>query len=254
MAKQSALGSALWWGSVDLSGDVGSVGTIETSRGTTEVTGIDKSAPERILTLHDGNLAYSAWWNTAAGAAHLTLSALPRTDVLCTVGIGSASGAVGQAAASILAKQGGYSQARGQDGSLVANVTALGNGNGLEWGELLTTGKQTFASGTVNGTSIDLQSLYAGLTDTAFGAAAYLHVFSLGSGTPTVTVADSANNSTFAALSPTSLAFTPTGAGVERQQTGLTATVRRYVRVQVTGTYTDLVCVLNLVRYTESAA
>jgi hypothetical protein len=131
----------------------------------------------------------------------------------------------------------------------VANINASASGSPLEWGELLTTGKQTFASGAVNGTSIDL-----GATDTAFGAAAILHVFSLGSGAPTVTVADSANDSTFAALSPTSLAFTPTVAGVERQQTGLTATVRRYVRVQVTGTYTNLVCALSFVRYTESVA
>jgi len=254
MAKQSGLGSALWWGSVDLSGDVGSVNTLEHSRALLDVPAINQSAMDRILGLHDGSLAFTSYWDTAAGAAHLTLSALPRTDVLCTVGIGAASGAVGQAAASLLAKQGNYATARGQDGSLVANLAASGSGYGLEWGSLLTTGKQTFASGSVNGTSIDLQSEYAGLTSTAFGAAAYLHVFSLGSGTPTVTVADSANDSTFAALSPTSLAFTPTGAGVERQQTGLTATVRRYVRVQVTGTYTNLVCALVFVRYTEAVA
>ena len=36
--------------------------------------------------------------------------------------------------------------------------------------------------------------------------------------------------------------------------TGLTATIRRYVRVEVTGTYTNLVCAVNFVRYTESAA
>ena len=254
MAKQSALGSALWWGSVDLSGDIGVVNQIEHTRGMLSVPAIDQSAEDRILTTHDGMLGFTSYWDTAAGAAHLTLSALPRADVLATVGIGAASGAVGQAAASMLAKQMTYNPVRGQDGSLVANVNAVGSGYGLEWGELLTTGKQTFASGSVNGTSIDLQSLYAGLTSTAFGAAAYLHVFSLGSGTPTVTVADSANDSTFAALSPTSLAFSPVAAGVERQVTGLTATVRRYVRVQVTGTYTNLVCALVFVRYTEAVA
>lgn len=249
MAKQSGLGSALWVGSVDLSGDTGAVTSIETTRGVLDVTGIDKSAPERILAMRDGSLGFTTFWNTAAGAAHLTLSAMPRTDVLATVAIGAASGAVGQPAASLMAKQTSYATARGADGSLVATIAASGNAYPLEWGELLTTGKQTFASGTVNGTSIDL-----GAASTAFGAAAYLHVFSLGSGTPTVTIKDSANNSTFAALSPTSLAFTPTVAGVERQQTGLTATVRQYVRVEVTGTYTNLVCALIFVRYTESAA
>lgn len=247
MAKQSALGSAFWLGSADLSGDIGAVNTIETARAVLDVTAIDKSAPERIPGLRDGSLAFSSFWNASAGAAHLTLSAMPRTDVIATVGIGAASGAVGQAAASLVAKQINYAPTRGQDGSLIASVSASANGYPLEWGELLTTGKQTFASGSLNGTSIDL-----GATDTAFGAAAILHVFSLGSGTPTVTVADSANDSTFAALSPTSLAFSPTGASVERLQTGPTATIRRYVRIQVTGTYTNLVCALNFVRYTES--
>lgn len=247
MAKQSGLGSALWVGSADLSGDIGSIQSATVSRAVLDVTGIDKSAPERVVGLRDGDLSYAAFWNTAAGQAHATLSAMPTTDVLVSMAAGTP--AVGTAACSLYAKQTSYAPARGADGSLVATISASANGYPLEWGELLTTGKQTFASGSTNGTSIDL-----GATDTAFGAAAYLHVFSLGSGTPTLTIADSANDSTFAALSPTSLAFTPTVAGVERQQTGLTATIRRYVRLQVTGTYTDLVCALVFVRYTESAA
>lgn len=253
MAKQSGVGSALWFGSVDISGDVGAVNSLEHSRAEQDVTGINKSAVERILLRHDGMIGFTAFWNPTAGQAHPTLSALPRTDVQVTVGIGSASGAVGQWAASLLAKQTGYSPAFGDDGSLVASINAVANGYPLEWGELLTTGKQTFASGSVNGTSIDLNNVYAGSTTTAFGAAAYLHVFSLGSGTPTLTIKDSANDSTFAALSPTSLAFTPTVAGVERQTTGLTATIRRYIRVEVTGSYTNLVCALSFVRYTEAA-
>lgn len=254
MTKQSGVGSALWFGSADISGDVGSVTSLDHSRAEFDDTGIDKSAMERILLRHDGQIGFNAFWNTAASQAHATLSALPRTDVQVTVGIGAASGAVGQVAASILAKQTQYSPAFGTDGSLVATITAMANGYPLEWGELLTTGKQTFASGSVNGTSIDLQNVYSALTSTAFGAAAYLHVFSLGSGTPTVTIKDSANDSAFAVLSPTSLAFSPTTAGVERQTTGLTATVRRYVRAEVTGVYTNLVCALSFVRYTEAAA
>jgi hypothetical protein len=247
MAKQTGIGSRLYWGTVDLSGDVGAINTLETVRGVLDVTAINQDAPERIPGLRDGSLSFTAFHNNAVGAAHLTLSPMPTTDVMATVAIGVP--AVGSAAASSIVKQTSMAEARGQDGSLAVTLAASANGYGLEWGELLTVGAQTFASGTVNGTSIDL-----GATDTAFGAAAYLHVISLGSGTPTVTVADSANNSTFAALSPTSLAFTPTVAGVERKVTGLTATVRQYVRVQVTGTYTNLVCVLNFVRYTESAA
>jgi hypothetical protein len=247
MAKQSGIGSRLYWGPVDLSGDVGAVNTLETVRGVLDVTGIDKDAPERILGLRDGSLSFTAFHNVATGAAHKTLSPMPTTDVQATVALGTP--AVGSAAASSIVKQTSMAEARGQDGSLVVTIAASANGYGLEWGKLLTTGAQTFASGTINGASIDL-----GATSTLFGAAAYLHVLSLGSGDPTVEVTDSAANSTFLSLSPDPIAFTPVAAGVQRIQIGLAATVRRYVRVQVTGTYTDLVCVLNFVRYTESAA
>jgi len=247
MAKQSGIGSALWWGSVDLSGDVGAISTLETSRGTLDVTGIDKDAPERIVARRDGSIGFTSFWNKATGASVLTLSPLVRTDVQVSVAVGTP--AVGSVAGSLIAKQTTYSPAFGTDGSLVANVTCSANGYPLEWGELLTTGKQTFASGTVNGTSIDL-----GAVSTAFGCAAYLHVFSLGSGDPQIEVTDSAANSTFLTLAPTAILFTPTAAGVERKATGLTATIRRYVRVTVSGTYTDLVCALVFVRYTESAA
>lgn len=252
MAKQSGLGSEFWVGSVDLSGDTGAINTIETMRAVLDAAAISQGAMDRMLARRDGSLSFAAYWDPAVGASHPTLSALPRTDVQVTVAAGTP--AVGSAAASLIAKQVGYAPAFGADGSLVATVAASANGVPLEWGELLTTGRQTFASGTVNGASIDLQSVYPLLTDTAFGAAAYLHVFALGSGTPAVTVADSANNTDFATLAPSPLAFAPVAAGVERQVTGLAATVRRYVRVQVTGTYTALVCALNFVRYTESMA
>jgi len=48
------------------------------------------------------------------------------------------------------------------------------------------------------------------------------------------------------------MAFTPTVAGTERLQGAVDATVRRYVRVQITGTYTNLKCVLVFVRYLET--
>ncbi|CAB4174411.1 hypothetical protein UFOVP960_47, partial [uncultured Caudovirales phage] len=200
MAKQSSLGSAFFAGIYDISGDVGSIGTIETTRAALDVTGIDKSALERITGRRDGTMSFNAFFNTAAGQEHIALSALLRTDLQASVFIGST---VGDAAASVLGKQLTYSQALGADGSLVNASSVAGNGNGLgvEWGEMLTTGKQSFATGTVNGTSIDL-----GSASTAFGAAAYLHVFTMPSGTATFAVQDSTDNITFNNV--TGMAFT----------------------------------------------
>jgi len=55
----------------------------------------------------------------------------------------------------------------------------------------------------------------------------------------TATIQDSADNSTFATLTG-GLRFTAaTAAGVQRLQGGRTATVRRYLRVATTGTFSS---------------
>ena len=246
MAKTSGLGSSLIVGVYDISGDIGALSSIESRRATLDVSSILTSATERITALKDGSISFSSFWNTAADQAHLALSPQPRTDIQVTYLHGST---VGEAAASMIAKQVNHQVARGQDGSLVAETQAEANGYGLEitGGDgsdgLLTTGAQSFATGTVSGTSIDY-----GSTSTLFGAAAYLHVISVASGTATFAVQDSANNTDF--LDVTGLIFTgATGATTERLQTGVTATIRRYVRIQGTGVHGAAVIVCNFVRY-----
>lgn len=247
MAKQSGLGSNLYVGPYDLSGDVGAVTRIETMRGQQVVTGIDKSAVERIGLLRDGAINFAAFWNFDAGASVKVLQAAPRTDVV--VSFFAPTLAVGGAAASMVAKQINFPIARGQDGTLGATIDAKANGSGLEWSGggtgdgMLTTGKQSFATGTVDGTSIDLGSV-----STLFGAAAYLHVFTMPSGTLQVTVQDSANNSAFTDV--TGLAFTATtGPTAERKQTAVNATIRRYVRVECSGTHGTALVAVNFIRY-----
>jgi hypothetical protein len=241
MAKQSGIGSSLFVGTADISGDIGAVSSIEISRGVFDVTAINSSAMERIVGRRDGSMAFTGFFN--ASGEHPILSALPTTDVIASCFIGST---VGAAAASMTAKQITYAQSLGEDGSLAISSNLLANGFGLEWGEMLTTGKQSFSTGTVSGTSIDL-----GSTDTAFGAAAYLHVFSVASGTATFTVQDSDDDSNFSAV--TGLAFTgATGATTQRLQTAAGATIRQYVRIQGTGVHGAAVVAVNFVRYTEA--
>lgn len=251
MAKESGIGDSLYVAQFDLSGDVGAVTAAEATRAVLDVSAIQDPAMSRIVGLKDGHIDFMAFWNTAVGQEHLALSTMPATDRIVSFFHGST---VGNAAASCVGKQITYAPTRGQDGSLSISTNVQGNGYGLEWSGggngdgMLTTGKQTFASGTQSGTSIDYGSV-----STLFGLAGYLHVFSLGSGTPTVTVQDSADNVTFAAV--TGGAFTAISAATsERIQTAVGATVRRYVRIQVTGTYTNLVCAVNVIRYLTSSA
>lgn len=130
MAKTSGIASGLLVGAYDLSGDTGAVETIETSIAVIDVTSIADTATSLIAGRADGQIAWTGFWNVAAGAAHPVLSALPKTDVTVQyIGPG--------ASASLVAKQITYTPSFNSDGSITIAVNALGNGNALEWGVAL---------------------------------------------------------------------------------------------------------------------
>lgn len=242
MAKQSGIGASLFVGVYDISGDVGAVTSMEISRGTFDVTPINASAMERIVGRRDGAMSFTGFFNATSGQSHPVLSALPRTDVIASCFIGST---LGYHAASVVAKEITYAPTLGDDGSLAISSNLLANGYGLEWGEMLTTGKQTLGTGTVNGTSID------GSASSSYACAAYLQVFSIASGTMGVKLQDSANNTDFDDI--TGMTFTNvTGATTQRLQGAAGATVRRYVRLVTSGVHGDAVMAVNFVRYTEA--
>jgi hypothetical protein len=242
MTKSSGLGDNLYVAGFDLSGDVGAVQTVAVRLAPLDVTGIDKSAHERVGGIADGEIAFNSFWDTATDAVHDALSTGVTTDRLVSYFRGSA---VGNAAANLVAKQIDFNQSRGQDGSLLSTVQALGSsGVALEWGKQLTAGKVTHASAT-NGTSID------NLAATTTGAAAYLQVFSLGSGTVAIDIEDSADDSSFASI----MAFTnATTRTAERVETAAGADVRQYVRVATSGTFTNAVIAVTFVRYADPPA
>lgn len=92
-----------------------------------------------------------------------------------------------------------------------------------------------------NGTGLD------GLASSAFGAQFYLHLTSFTGTSVVVKIQDSADNVTFADLA--GAAFTSaTGATFERIATASGATVRRYLRVATTGTFSEASFVVNGVR------
>ncbi len=246
MAKQSGLLSHLYVAQYDISSAVGAVNGIETSQAQQDVPSIEDAAMARIGLRRDGALSVSAFWDVAAGKSHAVLSALPRTDRVVSYFVG---GTVGNAAASINAKQLNYATALGEDGSLGITVNAAGSGFGLEWSGggtgdgMLTTGLQSYATGTVSGTSIDL-----GSASTLFGAAGYIHCTVMPSGTATFAIQDSANDTDFTDI--TGLVFTAlTGPGSERKQTAAGATIRRYVRLQGTGVHGTASVAVNFIRY-----
>lgn len=222
MAKQSGLGDQLFVAGYDISGDVGAITRIGMPSGMLDVTGLDKSAHERIHSLVDGEIAFNHFWNVAPGREHDALKAKGSgADRVSTWFRGSG---IGNVAAGLVAKQMNYDWQRGADGALTGQTQLLGNGYGLEYCQQLTAGKRTDTEAT-NGTSLD------GGAATALGLSAYLQVFAFDGTDVTISIEDSANNSSFAAVSGAAFTQITAAPASERIVTGLTADVRRYVRV-----------------------
>ena len=245
MAKQSGMGDRFYIDEFDMSGDVGSLGNVGGGPSLGEITGIDKSAFERVGLLLDGRLSFVTWFNPStaslAEGSHAILKSRPTADRIVTYGIGTT---LGNPAASLVSKQVNYDGTRGQDASYSHAVDAQANGYGLEWGEQLTAGLRTDTTAT-NGTALDY-----GAVSTAFGAAAYAHVKAVTGTSVTIKIQDSADNVSFTDV--TGLTFTAvagSAVGKERVATSSTATIRRYVRAITVGTFSNAVFMVNFVRY-----
>lgn len=239
MSKQSGLGDQLFVAGLDIGGDIQSIGSLSTPRSTLESTGITASAMERLYGNTGGMAEFTSFFNDATDAEHDALSVLPNADVHLMYLRGTT---LGNASVGLIGKQVSYDGTRGDDGSFTFGVSAQSNGYTAEWGRQLTAGKATHSSAT-NGSSIDTTA------SAAFGYQAYLQVFSLGSGTATVTIQDSANNSTFAEINGGATFTNVTGSTVQRiASASVTETVRRYIRVSTSGTFTDLVFAVSIVK------
>lgn len=235
MAKATGLGQRFFVGAFDLSGDTGSASRIGGGPTPIDLTGIDKSAYERVGGLRGGSIEWSSWFNPTN--AHPALSALPYTDIITTW---CTSTVLGDPAASQIGKQIDYAPERGADGTMAIAVVAQSNGFGIEWGQLLTAGLRTDTTAT-NGTGIDTTA------SASFGGQAYLHVTAFTGTSVVIKIQDSADNATFADVAGFSFT-TVTGVTSERLQLTATATLRRYLRVITTGTFSNAAFVVNVVK------
>lgn len=224
MAKSSGLGDNCYVGGYNLSGDIGSIDKIAGPMKPIEVTGIDKSAFERIGGQRDGSISWTAFFNTDIGRAHPVLSALPTGDVVVTYCRGTT---LGDPCASMVAKQLNYDGNRAASGEFTFKVDAEANGYGLEWGRQLTAGLRTDTTAT-NGTGIDTTA------SASFGAQAYLQVTAFTGTDVTIKIQDSADNVTFADVAGLSFTAVTAAPTTQRLATGNTATIRRYVRAATT--------------------
>jgi hypothetical protein len=239
VAKTSGLGDHFSLGGVDLSGDIGALSRIGGGlAGTQDVTDITQSGMDRVGLHRDGGIDFAGYFNPTG--SHPTLSTLPTGDVICTYHRGAA---IGNAAASLVAKQANYDWTRAADGSLTTAVQTLANGYGLEWGKQLTAWQRADTAAT-NGASLD------GTAATTQGAQAWLHVFAFTGTDVTISIEDSANDSAFAAVAGLSFTQVTAAPFSQRLATAAGATLRRYVRAvtATSGGFTSAVFSIQVTR------
>ena len=191
MAKKSGLAQEFYIDGFDMSGDIGSIGTMSARMSPLEVPVLNKSGMVRIGGIKDGEISFNAWFNDASEASHDAVKGLPTADSIVLAVFG---GAVDDAAFGLVSKRTGYEQVRRADGSLELTITCLATGGlSLEDMVMLSPGLVTHSSAGSNSSKNDGAS-------TADGLAAILQIVDIDSGTPTVVIEDSPNDSTWATL------------------------------------------------------
>jgi hypothetical protein len=229
VAKQGGLGGRFYLGGADISGDIQSA-ALAGGPAVLDVTDITQSAVSRLGGLRSGSIGVVSYWDPLV--AHPVLSALPVTDTVATYAVGAA---VGQAAACCNGLQLNYDGARGTDGSYLFKADVTSDGYGLEWGQLLTPGMRTDTAATAASSA---NSLDTG-GSLAFGGQAYLHAAAITGTSVTATVWDSADNVTFTAVAGFAFGTVAAAPAAQRVAISNAATIRRYVAVATTGTFTN---------------
>jgi hypothetical protein len=115
----------------DISNDITSF-DFDTPRGTQDITGVDKSAVERILLLADGTCTLNGVVNTTANKSHDVFKTVPTQagTITRTVVFGLSTG--GTLTMEMVFT--GYSWKRGEDGSLTWSAPGmLANGTAPAW-------------------------------------------------------------------------------------------------------------------------
>jgi hypothetical protein len=227
MAKQVGLTDRFYIGGRDLSGDVSAVDTIASRKAVLDTPVIESAGMVRLAGHGDGEISFSSWFDDGTVLGHATLSTLPTTDVTVLYTRGTAADAP---AAGLVAKQINYDGSKSQDKALALTTQCLGQGNGLEWGVLLTAGLITHSSAVSNSDKDDGASSTNGL-------AAYLQMVDINSGTPTVKIEDSTDGSSWADL----VSFTAVANGAEpaAERVTVSGNVNRYLRITSTGTFNN---------------
>lgn len=252
MGKEWGGGDLLIVDGINLSNDFNKVDEVGGGFEPLDFTGLDVLAHERLAGIRDGLINGTSYLNPSLGKSHLTLSTLPTADRVVTYGRGTTLAAP---AANLVGKQMNYNGERGDDGSMLFEVETLANSYGLEWCDQLTAGVDNM-TGSGAGTGVDFNVVYGtAVGTTAFGLQAYLHVLAFTGTSATVAIQDSDDDGTDPYVNVTGAVFAAANAvGSQRIQTSRTQSVKRWLRINVTGTFANLDLMVSVVKNRVSTA
>jgi len=234
MAKTNGLGVRIYANGHDLNTDVNAISGIGQTQTLLDVTPLAKSAMERIVGLRDAIVSVNGYFDNAADFSHDAFKSISAdSEVIVTDGTSRGDHACG-----MVADQGSYGINRGEGSAITTTVEfSTSNGKGLNWGVVLTDGPDQTDASAANSAAVDNTS------STSAGAIGVVSIESVASGTADIKVQHSTDDITYADL------LTFTGAtGRTSESISATGTVNRYVRVASTGTFTDLVFVMQFAR------
>ncbi len=234
MAKINGLGVRIYANGYDLNTDVNALSGIGSNQALLDVTSLSKSATERIIGLKDSTLSVNGWFDNATGMSHDAFESIAGdSEVIMTMGTSR-----GDAACGMVADQSSYNIDRSQGSAIATTVEfSTSDGEGLNWGVVLTDGPEQTDSSAANSASVD------NAASTSNGARAVISVESIASGSAVIKIQESTNDSAWSDMMTFSTVTDRTS-----EATSMEGTVARYLRVQTTGTFTDLVFVVQLAR------
>lgn len=230
--KTAGMGDNFYIAGVDLSGDVNALSSIHGGPAALDFTTINLSAFARQGGLRDGGIDFTSLFDPYSPGVPAGQFLLPLTDQIASYFRGTA---IGNDCASMVSKQVNWDPTRGTDGSFIFSESLQSNGFGLEWGTQLTPGIRTDGSATAAGpgNSFDTGG------SLAFGAQMYVHLFAFAGTSVTISVWDSADNITFAAVASLTTAALSSAPQAARVTIANNATVRRYLAVATVGTFSN---------------
>ena len=234
MAKINGLGVRIYANGYDLNTDVNALSGIGSNQALLDVTSLSKSATERIIGLKDSTLSVNGWFDNATGMSHDAFESIAGdSEVIMTMGTSR-----GDAACGMVADQSSYNIDRSQGSAIATTVEfSTSDGEGLNWGVVLTDGPEQTDSSAANSASVD------NAASTSNGARAVISVESIASGSAVIKIQESTNDSAWTDMMTFSTVTDRTS-----EATSMEGTVARYLRVQTTGTFTDLVFVVQIAR------